>query len=1130
MLQIPLSPYVQSSYLYPDSVPYIIKPLPISFPNCTNFVMSVSSCQAVQVPPCHISNSEVQLASTSQNEVSSRHPLFTAYKRVDRKVKPVPAVFPEDAKVTRKSPEDPLKTLPKLSANPPEFKSGNRLTLERLKELNINEIGFLWPEEERLFAHILLLNEKSLAFEETDRGSLRDDYFSPYIIPVIPHVPWEYSNIPIPPGIKDKVITLLKEKIAAGVYEPSQSSYRSRWFCVLKKNGKLRIVHDLQPLNKVSIREAGLPPVLDDFVEPFAEHQCFTSFDLFSGFDGRKVDPKSRDMTSFLTPLGLLRITSMPMGFTNSPAEFQQCMVFILKDEIPHTANIFIDDLPIKGPKTQYLDNNGQPETIKENPGIRRFIWEHAQDVHRIMHRIGHSGATFSPKKTQLCRPEVIILGQKCTPEGRLPDDSKIKKVISWPTLQSVKEVRGFLGLCGTMRIWIQDYSKIARPLTELVRNNVDYLWNERRQQAFKELKHLITTAPVLRPINYESPHPVILSVDSSKIAVGIILSQIAEDGKRRPARYGSIPMNERESNYSQPKLELFGLYRALRHFRLYLVGVKTLHVEVDAKYIKGMLNEPDLQPNATINRWIQGIGLFDFTLIHVPAERFKGPDALSRRMPTEQELKEQDDDEDDDWLDSIALCTTVAKVKCTNKIYVFLVNTSVQDEELQKIKVFLQDLTFPEFQNQQAKQRFLKKVALYFVQDNTLYKRSSVGPPQKVILDHNKRKYILDEAHEQLGHRGEQAVLHTIRQRFYWPRLYNDVIHHVRSCHECQIRSVKKVEIPITVSTPAVLFSKIYIDIMLMPKSKGYRYIVAARDDLSRASEGRALKEATANAMAQFLWEQIICRYGAVQQIITDNGSETKGAFQILAKRYGIPQIRISAYNSRANGVVERGHFIIREALVKSCKGDISKWPDLVHHAFFTYRVTTSRITGFSPFFMLHGVEPVLPFDLVEATCLVQGFHKDMTSEDLMALRIQQLEKRTEDIETASKKLIQARIRSKHQYEKRYHYRLSKKSLQQGDLVLVRNSIIERELNKKTKPRYLEPFQIVRQTKGGSYVLQELDGTVSRSGIAAFRLIPYKSRDEIVKLFAEGDLDQLNESDNEEISMNDGAASSSHE
>ena len=118
----------------------------------------------------------------------------------------------------------------------------------------------------------------------------------------------------------------------------------------------------------------------------------------------------------------------MPLGFTNSPAEFQKCMVFILQQEIPNVANIFIDDLPIKGPAHMYLDTEGKPETIPENMGIRRFIWEHANDVHRIMHRVGHAGATFSPKKTQVARPEVIIVGQKCTPEGRLPDDSKVSR------------------------------------------------------------------------------------------------------------------------------------------------------------------------------------------------------------------------------------------------------------------------------------------------------------------------------------------------------------------------------------------------------------------------------------------------------------------------------------------------------------------------------------------------------------------------------------------------------------------------------------------------------------------------------------------------------------------------------
>ncbi|KAI0336914.1 hypothetical protein BDW22DRAFT_1305149, partial [Trametopsis cervina] len=124
-------------------------------------------------------------------------------------------------------------------------------------------------------------------------------------------------------------------------------------------------------------------------------------------------------------------------------------MTFILQKEIPHTADIFIDDLPIKGPSTSYPDKDGNPETLKENPGIRCFIWEHAQDVHRIVHRVGQAGGTFSPSKVQLCMPEVLIVGQTCTPAGRLPDDQKIEKILNWPTLKTVKDVRGFLGLCG---------------------------------------------------------------------------------------------------------------------------------------------------------------------------------------------------------------------------------------------------------------------------------------------------------------------------------------------------------------------------------------------------------------------------------------------------------------------------------------------------------------------------------------------------------------------------------------------------------------------------------------------------------------------------------------------------------
>lgn len=214
--------------------------------------------------------------------------------------------------------------------------------------------------------------------------------------------------------------------------------------------------------------------------------------------------------------------------------------------------------------------------------------------------------------------------------EGRVPEPKKADKVLNWPVPRNVTKVRGFLGLCGGVRIWIRGYSALARPLTELTRKEEPFIWTKQRQEAMDKLKSLVTTAQALQSINYKSDTEMILAVDTSNIAIGIELLQIDDQGKRRPARYGSIPINEREAKYSQSKLELFSLFKALRAFRLFIFGVKNLTVEVDAKYIKGMLNAPDLQLNATINRWIAGILLFNFTLKHVPAEQHKVPDALS--------------------------------------------------------------------------------------------------------------------------------------------------------------------------------------------------------------------------------------------------------------------------------------------------------------------------------------------------------------------------------------------------------------------------------------------------------------------------------------------------------------------
>lgn len=122
----------------------------------------------------------------------------------------------------------------------------------------------------------------------------------------------------------------------------------------------------------------------------------------------------------------------------------------------------------------------------------------------------------------------------------------------------------------------------------------------------------------------------------------------------------------------------------------------------------------------------------------------------------------------------------------------------------------------------------------------------------------------------------------------------------------------------------------------------------------------------------------------------------------------------------------------------------------------------------------------------------MIEGYYSGMSSIDLLALRIRQLEKRPEDMDRAADVLRKSRLTSKSQFEKRFAFRIKQETFQKGDLVLVRNTRIEKELNRKTKPRYLGPYEVVRQTQKGSYVVKELDGSVSRSGIAAFRLLKY--------------------------------------
>jgi len=233
---------------------------------------------------------------------------------------------------------------------------------------------------------------------------------------------------------------------------------------------------------------------------------------------------------------------------------------------------------------------------------------------------------------------------------------------------------------------------------------------------------------------------------------------------------------------------------------------------------------------------------------------------------------------------------------------------------------------------------------------------------------------------------------------------------------------------------------------------------------------------------------------------VTTDNGPEVKGAFTELLDKLKVPQVRISSYNKRANGVVERGHFVLHEAIIRSSEKNkdrkATNWPEQIPVALFADRVTVSNVTGYTPFFLLHGVEPVLPFDIMEATFLSIGFHKNMTTAELLAARMRQLHRHEADLKQAAENLKAARFRSREQFIKRFEKKIKDLDIKEGSLVLKRDSALESTVNKfKRKSRYIGPYEVDRITKRRNCVLKELDGTVLAEAHPMHQLVPYIQR-----------------------------------
>src|SRR5882724_5829040 len=149
----------------------------------------------------------------------------THYKKVANCIWPVWTTLPEEYCIFQRIPSDHLLSLPILPTHPPNFIPSEKFTQEHWEKMNINTSSFLWLDEEKLVLFPIKAQEEGIAWDVSEWGNFKKDYFDPVVIPTIEHIPWVECNIPIPLGIYDKVVKILKEKIWVGVYERSNSAY-----------------------------------------------------------------------------------------------------------------------------------------------------------------------------------------------------------------------------------------------------------------------------------------------------------------------------------------------------------------------------------------------------------------------------------------------------------------------------------------------------------------------------------------------------------------------------------------------------------------------------------------------------------------------------------------------------------------------------------------------------------------------------------------------------------------------------------------------------------------------------------------------------------------------------------------
>ncbi|WVZ80978.1 LOW QUALITY PROTEIN: hypothetical protein U9M48_028409 [Paspalum notatum var. saurae] len=377
----------------------------------------------------------------------------------------------------------------------------------------------------------------------------------------------------------------IDELLAKGYIRPSSSPWAFPVLLVEKKDTHVkRMCVDYRALNKVTIKNKYPLPRIDDLFDQLQGACVFSKIDLRSGYHQLKIRPSDIPMTTFTTKHGLYEYTVMSFGLTNAPAYFMQLMNSVFMDYLDKFVVVFIDDILIYS-KTKA---------------------EHEEHLRLVLQRLREHKLYAKFSKCEFWINEVHFFGHVIYKGGIAVDPSKVPEI--------PKEVCGFLGIAGYYRRFIENFSKIAKPMTSLLEKDVEFRWTSAQQAAFDELKKRLTTAP----------KKFIVYCDASRDGLRCVLMQ---EGK--VIAYASRQLRKHEVNYPTHDLELAAVVHALKIWRHYLFGQRC-EIYTDHKSLKYIFTQNEL--NMRQRRWLEIIKDYDMEIHYHSGKANVVADALSRK------------------------------------------------------------------------------------------------------------------------------------------------------------------------------------------------------------------------------------------------------------------------------------------------------------------------------------------------------------------------------------------------------------------------------------------------------------------------------------------------------------------